>query len=405
MFTADGSPAAQAPVRYSRGKDGRFGRVPNPTAPARNYPDGKITSLESIRGLAALMVVIHHVPDWNPHIHDIRFIRNGYLLVDLFFVLSGFVIYNAYADKLATLPQLIRFQFLRFGRLYPVHLLFLMVFVVIEVSKYFAQSRYGLAMPNNTPFKENGWAAFIEQVFLLQAIGPTGNALTFNTAAWSISVEFYTYLIFGLTVLFAARFKHVIFLIFVCAAVGLLLAKATFGSTDLVRCIAGFFTGCLTALVSQKLTLRLHPAVSAATFLALIVFLAVRSNSYFNSLTYLLTAVLILSLTHSKDGWLHSLLRLKFLTWLGTISYSIYMCHTAVVWVINQVFRVALKRPVLFLDDRVTPQLPLVETLIGYVLVVLCVLLVSHWSYKLVEGPLRQKSRSMGFPGNFAYKR
>jgi peptidoglycan/LPS O-acetylase OafA/YrhL len=107
----------------------------------------------------------------------------------------------------------------------------------------------------------------------------------------------------------------------------------------------------------------------------------------------------------SQDGWLHSLLKLKFLTWLGTISYSVYMSHTAVIWAINQVFRVALKRPVLFLDDRMTPQLPFVATLIAYVCVVLCVLVVSQLTFKLIEEPLRQKSRSMGFPGNFEYRR
>jgi peptidoglycan/LPS O-acetylase OafA/YrhL len=382
--------------------------TPKPTA-APAYPDRKIESLESIRGIAALLVILHHIPDWNAAIHDFRFFRNGYLLVDLFFVLSGFVIYKAYVDKLGTVPQLIRFQFLRFGRLYPVHLLFLMVFVAIEASKYFAQSRYGLAMPNTTPFKESGWSAFIENVFLVQAIGPTGNALTFNSAAWSISVEFYTYLIFGLTVLFAARFKHVIFALFVCIAVGLLVARTTFGSTDFVRCIAGFFLGCLTALLSRKLTLRMHSSVPGAIFLALIAFLALRSGSDLVSFTYVLTALmtaaLILSLTASTGGWLHALLKLRFLTWLGTISYSIYMSHTAVIWAVNQVFRVALKRPVLFLDDRMTPQLPVLAAAVAYVAVIVCVLIVSHLSYKFVEEPMRQKSRSMGFPGNFAYRR
>jgi peptidoglycan/LPS O-acetylase OafA/YrhL len=383
--------------------------TPATVPPARAYPDRKIESLESIRGIAALLVVLHHIPDWNAVIHDVRFLRNGYVLVDLFFVLSGFVIYKAYVDKLGTVAQLIRFQFLRFGRLYPVHLLFLMVFVAIEASKYFAQSRYGLAMPNTGPFKESGWSAFVEHVFLLQAIGPTGNALTFNSAAWSISVEFYTYLIFGLTVLFASRFKHLIFAVFVCVSVGLLMARTTFGSTDFVRCIAGFFTGCLTALLSQKSTLRLHSALPGAIFLALIAFLALRSGSELNSFTYVitaaLTAALILSLTASTGGWLHALLKLRFLTWLGTISYSVYMSHTAVIWAVNQVFRVLLKRPVLFLDDRMTPQLPVLAAAVSYVVVVVCVLIVSHLSYKFVEEPMRQKSRSMGFPGNFAYRR
>lgn len=374
-------------------------------ATPRVYPDNKIKSLESIRGLAAVLVVIHHVPNWNALVHNVRFIQNGYLLVDLFFVLSGFVIYNAYADKIATLPQLLRFQFLRFGRLYPVHLLFLTMFVAIEASKYFAHSRLGMAMPNTTPFKESGWTAFVEQIFLVQAIGPTGNALTFNSAAWSISVEFYTYLIFGVTILYAYKAKHIVFIIFVCITVPLLITRTTFGSTDFIRCIAGFSTGCLTAIASRKFTLRAHPAMSSLIFIALMLFLAVETNAHYNSLTYLLTAALIVSLTASQDGWLHALLKLRFLTWLGTISYSIYMSHTAVIWAFNQVFRVLFKRPVLLLDDRMTPQLPLFATAISYLLVIVCVLMLSHLTYVLVEDPLRKKSRKTGFPGNFEYRR
>jgi peptidoglycan/LPS O-acetylase OafA/YrhL len=378
---------------------------PHARVPAPARPDGKIRSLESLRGLAALLVVIHHIPDWNGRIHDVRFLRNGYLLVDLFFVLSGFVIYNAYAGKLSTGAQVVRFQFLRLGRLYPVHLLFLIVFVGIELSKYFAQNRFGVAMPNTSPFKESGWTALVEHVLLLQAMGPTGNALTFNSAAWSISVEFYTYLVFALTVLFAARIKHMVFAIFVATSIALLVTKHTFGATDLVRCIAGFFTGCLTAAAYGKFSPRMHAGWSAALIVALVVFLAVQTNSRLNSLTDLLTAALIWSLAASKHGWVHSLLEGRVLTWLGTISYSIYMSHPAVIWGFNQVFRVVLKRPVLFLDDRMTPQLPFAAALVSYSLVVICVLIVSRLTYCYVEEPMRRKSRSMDFPRGFAQRR
>ena len=53
----------------------------------------KVEELESIRGLAALLVVFYHIPKWNPLL-EIGIINNGYLMVELFFVLSGFVIYK-----------------------------------------------------------------------------------------------------------------------------------------------------------------------------------------------------------------------------------------------------------------------------------------------------------------------
>src|SRR5438552_1473180 len=83
-------------------------------------PVGKIEELESIRGIAALLVVLFHMPTWNVHLRDIRFVQNGYSMLDLFFVLSGFVMNLNYCNRLHSVGDLAQFQFLRLGRLYPV---------------------------------------------------------------------------------------------------------------------------------------------------------------------------------------------------------------------------------------------------------------------------------------------
>lgn len=59
----------------------------------------KIHELESIRGIAALLIVVHHIPSWNALFYDITIIKNASLMVELFFVLSGFVIFKAYSEK------------------------------------------------------------------------------------------------------------------------------------------------------------------------------------------------------------------------------------------------------------------------------------------------------------------
>ena len=170
----------------------------------------KVEELESIRGLAALLVVFYHIPKWNPLL-EIGIINNGYLMVELFFVLSGFVIYNAYSEKIVSIKDLIRFQFLRFGRLYPVHFFFLIIYIFIEVAKYLVQLKFEISSPNSQPFIENNLMALFQQIFLIQAIGPTGNSLTFNGPAWSISVEFFTYLMFGVITLLFHKNKVIFF--------------------------------------------------------------------------------------------------------------------------------------------------------------------------------------------------
>jgi peptidoglycan/LPS O-acetylase OafA/YrhL len=100
-------------------------------------------SLEAMRGVAALSVVIFHAVWTNP-VTPLRFFQNGQLMVDFFFVLSGFVICHSYRSHLDTVAEGVRFIWLRVGRLYPLHLAFLPVFAGFEVVKYLAQIRYGI---------------------------------------------------------------------------------------------------------------------------------------------------------------------------------------------------------------------------------------------------------------------
>lgn len=356
----------------------------------------KIGELESLRGLAALLIVMYHVPVWN-EAFNINFLRNGYLMVELFFVLSGFVIFSAYSTKISTSKDLWRFQFLRLGRLYPVHLLFLLVMLMIEVAKYVAQLKMGISSPNTQPFRENNAAAFMEHLLLIQAIGPTGNETTFNGPAWSISVEFYTYLLFGLVLLNLPKWKTPIFALLFTGALTLIAAQYTMGFESVLRCFSGFFLGCIVADIHQRIQLRLPNIVTWIAAFLLIAFLAIKKNKDFDYLIFFLTAFLIFALVSSKGGLIHRMLSLKPLTWLGTISYSMYMCQLSVVWTANQVFRVVFKKPEIFINGRNTPALSLTEATIGYLSILAIVFTISIFVYNFIEKPMREKSRRFAF--------
>ena len=70
-------------------------------APAAGGGPRFFVSLESLRGIAALVVIFYHAEWYNP-ITPLRFVQNGPLMVDLFFVLSGFVIYHSYGSRLGS---------------------------------------------------------------------------------------------------------------------------------------------------------------------------------------------------------------------------------------------------------------------------------------------------------------
>jgi peptidoglycan/LPS O-acetylase OafA/YrhL len=357
----------------------------------------RIDELESIRGIAALLVVLYHIPNWNALLYELPIIRNSYLMVNLFFVLSGFVIYKSYADNIHTRKNLLRFQFLRLARLYPVHLVFLLVFLLLEIAKYMAHTQYGIKSSKTTPFVENSITAFVQQLFLVQAIGPTGNALTFNAPAWSISVEFYTYLVFGLIVLHFGRWKTSIFAALALLACFVLATQPRSGYFDVLQCLGGFFIGCCTAHLSDRLTWKFDSAAVVLALLSLVLFLQFKTFEQYDLLIYPLTAALVLSIVWSEDGVIKQLLRLPVLTWLGTISYSVYMSHSALLWLSNQVHRFVFHRSEIWFGGRLVPQLTFGEALLSYIIIIALLLVISDFVYNKLEKPYREKSRKVVF--------
>ncbi|MBJ7308744.1 acyltransferase family protein [Rugamonas sp. CCM 8940] len=357
----------------------------------------KIEELESIRGMAALLIVFFHFPKWNP-LFDIGIINNGYLMVELFFVLSGYVIFSAYGEKLYSTKDLLRFQFLRFGRLYFVHLTFLMIFLAIEISKYIASTKMGGPSIRTVPFSENSLTAFVQQIFLAQALGPTGNALSFNGQAWSISVEFYTYLLFALIIFLCRKVKFQVFSALIVMSLLLLATKSTYGFEGVLKCLAGFFIGCVTAHLTKKSTLALPSYFSAIIFAAIALFLQFKPFQKFDIAIYFLTAALIASIVLAPKGLLNTVLKQRVLVWLGVISYSVYMSHSFVLWVTANVFKRVFKRPeVRALDGSWVLSLSALEAVAALAFTLVLVLAISQLTYRFIEQPTRAKSRRFAF--------
>src|SRR5437762_9602227 len=76
--------------------------------------------LDSWRGIAACLVALFHLDAYS-HLYGVPFLRNSWLFVDFFFVLSGFVIAANYQQRLLEGFGVGRFLLLRLGRLYPLH--------------------------------------------------------------------------------------------------------------------------------------------------------------------------------------------------------------------------------------------------------------------------------------------
>ena len=160
----------------------------------------EIQSLTALRGFAAIWIVLHHFwPQTNsptPYL-----ISKGYLAVDLFFILSGVVLYLVYSDALQSGQfSLKRFALKRFARLYPVHFVTLMMATCILV--------LGPALGfegRQTPYD-------VGHMFLLHAtlmhawgISETGGL---NYPSWSLSAEAFAYALFPVLALLTLKCRY-----------------------------------------------------------------------------------------------------------------------------------------------------------------------------------------------------
>ena len=318
-------------------------------------------------------------------------------------MLSGFVIFSTYGKRIATPIDLVRFQFLRFGRLYPVHFTFLLLFVGFELLKLMFVKN-----PVSIPFAEGmaGPREFLENLTLTHALGFSLKPDSFNGPSWSISTEFYTYLVFALIALLFAKRQGLVHGILVLALAILLVIDppelARF--SRFITCLTGFFSGCLVAILVASAQVR-HLVLPGTTgllaTLAIVVFVAsgLRGRGTDLIIMFLLSGTLIVTLVCGAEGLLRRVLRSRPLTVLGEHSYSLYMSHWAVIYMAD----VILKRSALIpqAEGAIPKDASVTLGLAGFsitFLAVCVVLAITSWaSFRFVERPFRLMSRSYAF--------
>ena len=218
------------------------------TEPRAAFPR-HIYSLDALRGLAALGVVLWHwqhffyggprpegfVVERQPFFGAFALLyTDGWRAVDLFFCLSGFIFYWLYSDKIASGAVSLReFFLLRFSRLYPLHLATLL-FVAVGQVLFLRVCRQSFVYQWNT------LSQFVQQLGLANSWTPTGR-ITFNGPVWSVSVEVLLYGIFF--VLCAVGWRRWWQLVPLVLA-GVLTHR--FGSLAVGRGLLSFFAGALT---------------------------------------------------------------------------------------------------------------------------------------------------------------
>jgi peptidoglycan/LPS O-acetylase OafA/YrhL len=310
---------------------------------------GRFTALDGWRGLCALLVAVYHFRTGS-HIEHWALVRNAYLFVDFFFVLSGFVVTYAYIDRIRTLDDTARMIWRRLGRLWPLHVAVLLAFILIELATPGLAWLTGAKRSAGAAFDPASSAllsAIPTNVLLLHGLG-VHDRLTWNFPSWSISTEVWTYLLFAILVLLTRARTLLASLALVAIAAWVVTSHSDRGiavdyDLGLFRCIAGFFTGHLVFRL-----MRAHPAraprrpllreAAALAAVAAFVMFAGRTPLEFAAPLVFGAVVWVFAL---EQGAVSRVLKATPFTRLGLWSYSIYMVHSLLISLVHRAATVA----------------------------------------------------------------
>lgn len=292
----------------------------------------ELRALTSVRGIAAWWVVLFHLRlsmDWLPR-PVLEVAARGYLAVDFFFLLSGFVIWWSSVDRirqggLAAVPAFLQ---RRVARIWPLHLALLGFAVALALLLWAT----GRPDPGLFPLDQLPW-----NILLIQNWG-LSDELVWNVPAWSISCELAAYLAFPLLAL-AIDWRRVptpVLLAVIAALFVLLhLLYASLGAWQLGheitrigvwRCLIEFAAG--SAVAALWLRWRAQPLVpgfiAAVAMLAAFTLWAAGVPETLAVPFAFAAGLLALALScgaarHPLEG--------RALHYLGEISYATYLCH------------------------------------------------------------------------------
>jgi peptidoglycan/LPS O-acetylase OafA/YrhL len=272
-----------------------------------------LPSLTPLRGIAALFVVMLHLTRGGADQSVPAFLLRGYLGVDLFFILSGFVLTHIYVRDFLAGPSwrdIAAFLWARVARIYPVHVFILVVLVLGGAAE---------GVPR---------LVVLQNFLLLLVPWPVA---VINPFAWSLSAEWYAYLLFPFMVGWLWRCDgRLAAVLCVALLLGLdIFAQISdFGAVRylmLARALPEFVIGVITYRAFSDRNLARHwqsDASVLAVAAALVVAMALMPH---DDVVVVALFPLLLLAAVSNAGRATRLLNARPLRWLGDISYSVYL--------------------------------------------------------------------------------
>ncbi len=368
---------------------------------------GEIKALTGLRIVAAMWVVLFHFRPWlwaaSPRLKDgLAPLLNARAQgVDLFFILSGFVLTWNYLDRMGrafSLRATLHFLWLRLSRVFPIYL------VTMHIAALWIIFTLHVGTTPSPDVGKLTAISYLRQFFMVQLwFAPFFDETSWDGPAWSISAEWLAYLLFGLLILLIFRIARVsrartlLVLAFVASLPPTLLLLASgmlYTPWSWVpRIIAQFAAGALACAAVRRLQIS-DRGRRVAGYVALMILGVLVGGLYYYDAHPIagmidsggILAVLFMPLVVALSigvGSLTALLSTRVMIYGGQISFSLYMIHepvhTAWNWVAQE-YRLVL------------PMWGLKLVVIGLIAAALA---LSAVLFHFVEEPARRWMRSM----------
>lgn len=347
-------------------------------------------ALDLIRGVAAIAVLVYHI--------DFMFgmrgalLTGGYTAVDLFFILSGFVIARTYeADVVSGKIDFRELAKRRIARLYPLYLATMFVGLFVMTARFRANSGFFDGQPL--------LFSAIANLFFLPTITPVYGSNTlfpFNAASWSIFYELVANIIFF--AFFARARALILACLWVASGLGMVVVVIQFHGVDVgwgaPNALAAFPRVCfsfLSGMLIWRAYQKRHWSNPFWPVLSLIIMhltmmqarewlpVSARGWSDFVIITVLLPAIVAFGVGAQMRG-----ASLRIGRFLGDISYAVYLTQDALIIAAAGATQLLLKAKIY----EFAPQA-------GMIFLPLCIF-ESYLVFKYFEAPMRRLIRSIG---------
>ncbi|MEO7906010.1 MAG: acyltransferase [Saprospiraceae bacterium] len=374
-----------------------------------------LNNLTALRGIAAILVVVFHSNEIVAEFISTEqtfWVQKLYLMVDLFFILSGFImcyVYETYFNNSTESRKTIAFLKARLARIYPLHLvtlalLVLAVGITFAVGKHIYYNDFVLVLYNPK--------AIITNIFLLHS-AHIHNMFTWNVPSWSISAEWLAYLVFPFLVKPFSKFSisqtllTIVFIFTLYAGLVFYIAPnrvqmfpflSTAADLDLTydwgfaRGILGFILGMGVYRLFMNNVLK-NTLGNGLVLLGIVLLYSV--YMHFNLTDFgapLFYSIILLSTAYGSKN-MNAFFDMAPLQKLGLWSYSIYLWHGVFILSVFEIQYWLLTKPPV-------PGPPnyfgITNPFVLLFLFVVITIIIGALSYRFIEKPSRKWINNLG---------